>query len=282
VLTRLLALCVAGSLGPSLTAWAAAGPLRIIHLGIHQIEDGPAVGDRVGFVPGETIYLRFDIENYTLTKEQAAAVSWVVEAADPKGVPIAPPAEGKKEASLQPEDKDWLPRARQSIVVPSPAPGGTYVVHIKVTDLNSKETAVADTKFLVTGAELPSSPALVMRGFGFYRGEDDPQPLASPAYRSGDAMFARFQIVGYKFGPGNAIDVNYGISILGPTGNVMYTQDPAVEEKSASFYPKPYIDANMNLSLNAGTKAGEYTLVITARDKVGTQTTELRKPFHVE
>jgi hypothetical protein len=279
VLTRLLALWVTAS---SLTAWAAAGPLRIIHVGVHQIEDGPAVGDRVSFVPGETIYLRFDAENYTLTKDQGAAVTWVIEAADPKGIAIVPAMAGKKEATLAAEDKDWLPRVRQEIVIPSPAPGGSYSIHIKVTDQTSKDTAVADTKFSVSGPALAPTPALVMRSFGFYRGEEDAQALAAPAYRSGDAMYARFQIAGYKFGAGNAIEVTYGISILGPAGNVMYAQDPAVEEKSASFYPKPYIDANMSLSLNAGTKPGEYTLVITARDKVGDQKVEIRQPFHVE
>ncbi len=278
--TRVLALWAVISL--PLTAWAAARPLRIIHIGVQQIEDGPAVGDRVNFVPGETIYLRFDVENYTLTKDQGAVVSWVIEAADPKGIPIVPPMEGKKEATLQAEDKDWLPRIRQPIVVPSPAPGGSYSIHIKVTDQNSKDTAVADTKFSVAGPVLQPTPALLMRNFGFYRGEEDAQALAMPAYRSGDSMFARFQIAGYKYGAGNAIEVTYGISILGPAGNVMYTQDPAVEEKSAAFYPRPYIDANMSLSLNAGTKAGEYTLVITARDKVGDQKAEIRHPFHVE
>lgn len=266
----------------AITGWAAAGPLRIIHIGIHQIEDGPAVGDRVSFVPGETVYLSFDVENFTLTKEQSASISWVVEATDPKGIPIIPPAEGKKVATLQPEDKDWMPRARQAIAVPSPAPGGAYSIHIKVTDENSRQTAAADTKVTISGPELPPTPALVIRNFGFYRSEDEPHPLESPAYRTGDSMFARFQIAGYKYGERNAVEVTYGISILGPAGNVMYNQDPAVEEKSASFYPKPYIDANMSLSLNPGTKAGEYTLVITVRDKVANQTVEIRKPFHVE
>jgi hypothetical protein len=280
VLTRVFALLAAASLTAS--AWAPAGPLRIIHIGIHQIEDGPAVGDRVSFVPGETLYLSFDVENYALTKEQDTAISWVVEAADPTGIPIAPPVEGKKVATLRPEDKDWMPRARQSIEVPSPAPGGSYSIHIKVTDENSKATAVADTKFKVSGPELPPAPALMIRGFGFYRSEEEPQPLKSAAYRTGDSMFSRFQIAGYKYGAGNAINVTYGISIVGPAGNVMYTQDPAVEEKSASFYPKPYVDANMSLSLNPGTKPGDYTLVINAKDKVGDQTVEIRKPFRVE
>jgi hypothetical protein len=266
----------------SLNLWAAGAPLHIIHLGVQQSEDGPAVGDRVKFVPGETVYVSFDVENYTLTKENSVAVSWVVTATDPKGIPVVAPASGRKQANLQPEDKNWLPRGRQSIVVPSPAPGGTYSLHIKVTDENSKDTAEADTKFVVSGPELPAAPELTILHFGFYRSDADPQPLASPAYRSGDTMFAHFQIAGFKYGPGNAIDVNYAISVLGPTGNVMYTQDPAVEDKSASFYPKPYIDATMNLSLNPGTKAGEYTLVINARDQVGKQKTEIRKPFHVE
>ena len=274
--TRLLALCAVGSL----SAWAAAGPLRIIHLGIHQIEDGPDVGDRVSFVPGEAIYLSFDVENYALTKEQGVSISWVIDAADPKGVAIVAPATGNKVATLQMEDKDWLPRVRQTIVLPGPAPGGTYAIHIKVTDQNSKDTAVADTKFSVSGLDLPPAPALLIRNFNFYRAEEDPQPMTSPTYRAGDTMFARFQIVGYKYGPGNAVEVTYGISIEAG-GKVLYTQDPAVDEKSASFYPRPYIDANMSLS-TAGTKPGEYMLVIKSNDKVGNQIAEIRKPFHVE
>jgi hypothetical protein len=278
VLNRLLALCAAAAL----TCWGAAGPLRIIHVGVRQIEDGPAVGDRVKFVPGETVYVSFDVENYTRTKDESVSISWIVDAADPKGVPIVPPAPGKKQANLTPEDKDWLPRIRQSIAVPSPAPGGDYSVHIQITDENSKQTAVADTKFTVSGAEFIPVKALELRSFGFYRTEDEPQPLMTATYSSGDTMFARFQIVGYKYGPQNAIEVTYGISIVSPEGKVLYTQDPAVEEKSAAFYPRPYIDSNMNLSLKPGTKAGEYTLVITAHDKIGHQDVEIRKVFRVE
>jgi len=273
-----LALCAAGALN----CWGAAGPLRIIHIGIHQIEDGPAVGDRVKFVPGETVYVSFDVENYARTKEESVSISWIVDAADPKGVSIIPPAPGKKEANLVPEDKDWLPRIRQAIAVPSPAPGGDYSVHIQLTDQNSKQTAVADTKFTVSGPELPPVKALELRSFGFYRTEDAPEALMTATYSSGDTMFARFQIAGFKYGPQNAIEVTYGISIAGPDGKVLYTEDPAVEEKSASFYPRPYIDSNMNLSLKPGTKAGEYTLIITAHDKIGHQNVDIRKPFHVE
>jgi hypothetical protein len=273
---------MAGALAAPIAGMAAAGPFRVIHLGIHQIEDGPAIGDRVSFVPGETIYLRFDVENYTRTAEQKTAIAWVIEATDPKGIPIVPPIQGKKEATLQEEDKDWLPRVRVPIEVPSPAPGGSYSLHIKVTDTISNNTATADTKFSVSGAQFPPAQELAIRNFGFFHSEEDPHPLESPAYRAGESMYARFQIAGYKYGPANAIEVTYGISILGPAGNVMYTQDPAVEEKSASFYPKPWVDANMSLSLNAGTKAGEYTLVIKVNDKVGNQTAEIRKPFHVE
>ena len=260
----------------------AAAPLGIIHLGIHQIEDGPPVGDRVSFVPGETIYLSFDVQNFARSKEESAAISWVITASDPKGVPIIAPVEGKKVATLQPEDKDWLPRVRQSIAVPSPAPGGSYSIHIDVKDLNSEATTSADTKFSVSGPTIEPADALAVVGFGFYREEDSPKALEQAIYRTGDSLYARFRIVGFKYGPGNAVEVTYGISILGPTGNVMYSQDPASEEKSASFYPRPYVDASMNLTLNPGTPAGEYTLLITGRDKTGNQTVELRKTFRIE
>lgn len=271
-------MCAAGAI----TCWGAAAPLRIVHIGIHQIEDGPAVEDRVKFVPGETVYLSFDVENYTRTNDQSVTVSWVVSASDPKGTPIVPPAPGKKQANLTPEDKNWMPRIRQAIAVPSPAPGGDYSVHIQVTDETSKETAEADTKFSVAGPPLAPAKALEIRDFGFYRTEEEPQPLITPTFSPGNTMYSKFQIAGFKYGPKNAIEVTYGISILDPAGKVVYTQDPAVEEKSASFYPRPYIDSTMNLSLQPGTKAGGYTLVITARDKVGDQTIEIRKPFSVE
>lgn len=260
----------------------AVAPLGIIHVAIHQIEDDPAVANDVKFVPGETVYLSFDVQNFAVTKENSVSLSWTVTAADPKGIPIIEPAEGKKQANLAPEDKDWMPHCRQSIAVPSPAPGGAYTIHIKVTDENSKQTAEGDAKFQVAGLPFQPAGALEIRSFGFYRSEEEPQPLMTPVFSAGNTMYSRFQIVGYKYGPKNAVEVTYGISIVDPSGKVVYTQDPAVEEKSASFYPRPYIDSNMNLSLQPGTKAGEYTMVITARDKIGNQTAEIRKPFKVQ
>ena len=278
MLYRVGALWLAGSI----SVWAAAAPLKIIRAAVHQIEDGPAVGDRVSFVPGETVYLGFEVQNYAQTKERGVYLTWEVAAADPHGVAIVPPMTGKTVAMLQEEDKNWVPRVRQAIVLPSPAPGGSYSIHVQVTDENSKDSAVADVKFSVSGPDLQPGKTLEVRGFGFYRSEEDTRPMAQAAYRTGESMFARFRIEGYGYGEKNAIEVTYGISILGPAGNVMYTQDPAVEEKSASFYPRPYIDATMSLMLNPGTRAGEYTLLITVRDQVGKQTAELRKPFRVE
>jgi hypothetical protein len=265
------------------TAWCATGPLKIIRAGIHQIEDGPAVGERVNFVPGETVYLSFSVENYTLGKEaQSVSLTWSVDAADPKGIPIIPQAKGTTKANLSPEDKDWMPRVRQALEVPSPAPGGRYSVHLQVTDVNSGESAVADTNFVVSGPEIAPAKALEIRNFGFYRSEEAPQPLMDPVFQAGTSMYGRFQILGFQYGEKNAIEVTYGISILNAAGNVLYSQDPAVEEKSASFYPKPYVDATMSLSLNPGTKVGDYTLVINVKDKTGKQSVEIRKPFRVE
>jgi hypothetical protein len=261
----------------------APEPLKIIRVAIRQIEDGSPVGDRTGFVPGETVYVSFEVVNFTLAKEtQSVSLTWSVDATDPKGIPIIPQAKGTTKANLQPEDKDWRPRIRQSLVVPSPAPGGTYSIHLQTTDVNSAQSATADTKFTVSGPEFVPAKGLEIRSFGFYRTEDEPRPLTEPVFRPGSSMYARFQIVGYKYGEKNADEVTYGVSILGSGDKVLYTQDPAVDDKTEGFYPKPWVDATMSLSLAPGTKTGAYTLLVNAKDKVGNQSVEIRKPFRVE
>ena len=107
-------------------------------------------------------------------------------------------------------------------------------------------------------------------------------PLAVAAYRPGDTLFARFDIVGYKFAAHNAVDVDYGISVVASSGKVLFTQEKAAEEKSSSFYPKAYVPGSMNLSLQSSIRPGQYTIVLTAHDHTGNQTCEAKEAFTVE
>jgi len=56
------------------------------------------------------------------------------------------------------------------------------------------------------------------------------------------------------------IEVTYGISILGPAGKVMYTQDPAAERQVGIVLSKPYMDSNMSPVAESRHQSREYTL----------------------
>jgi hypothetical protein len=95
-------------------------------------------------------------------------------------------------------------------------------------------------------------------------------------------MWARFDIIGFKYGDGNAVDVSYGVTLLAPGGKVLWSQPDAAFDKSQSFYPKRYVPGAMSLNLQPNIRPGEYTMVVTARDQIGNQTCESREVFRIE
>ncbi len=264
-------------------AYPATAPLAILKAGISDIEDGPPVGSGFAFVPGQFVFLTFHISGFKPSPDQKIQLTCKTDAFDPKGVRLVETMADKVDTTLTPEDKNWKPLVRQQFLIPPIVASGTYKITVQVTDdLTSGATVTEDIPFQVRGREVAPSDALTIRNFHFYRGEDDRDPLTIAAYRPGDTLWARFDIVGYKFGPNNGIDVDYGISVLAPGGKVLYTQDKAAEEKSSSFYPKAYVPGSMNLSLQSNIRPGQYTIAITARDHTGNQTADAKADFSIE
>src|SRR5690242_10663327 len=264
-------------------AYSATAPLAILKPSISDLEDGPAIPSSFTFVPGQFIFLTFEIGGYKVAEEQKIHLSYKVDALDPKGLRLAEPIAGNVDTTLADEDKNWKPKVRQQFLIPPLAPSGVYKITVQVTDdLNKGASVSHEIPFEVRGRDVPPSDTLLVRNFHFYRGEDDREPLKVAAYKPGDTLWARFDIVGYKFGPGNGVDVDYVVSVLAPSGKVLFHQDkPAegAEEKSSSYYPKAYVPGSMNLSLQNTIRPGEYTIVISVRDHIGNQTAEARGNF---
>ena len=151
-----------------------------------------------------------------------------------------------------------------------------------MNDLVAKATAAKEVTFEVHGRRVDPSDTLVIRNIRFYRGEDDREALPKAAYRRGEAVWVRFDIIGFKYGDGNAIEVGYSVSVLAPSGKAVYTQPEAGADKSESFYPKRYVPAVFSLATKSDTRPGDYTVSITARDGVGKQTFEARQGFTIE
>lgn len=262
--------------------WGATVPLAVVRPTVSDREGGAAVPGSFVHDPGETMFFSFQVDGFTASSVERVHLSYKLDAFDPHGVRLMEPVAAEIEETLAPEDKNWKPAIRQEIVIPPLADSGTYKIAISVTDLIANATATKEVPFEVRGRRVDPSDTLVIRNIRFFRGEDDREALPKAAYRRGDAVWARFDMIGFKYGEANSIDVSYDVSVQAPTGKVVYTQPQAGVDRSQSFYPKRYVPAVFSLATKPDTHPGEYTLLITAHDGVGNQTFEARQSFTIE
>jgi hypothetical protein len=261
---------------------APASPLKMARAVISQFEDGQPVEPSQTFLPGETLFFSFLTDGYKIGGSGQVRLTAHFEATDPKGTLIVPRDEEVIGTTLSQEDKEWRPKFRAQIQLPSIAPTGTYKIRYDAADQQSGQKAAGEVTFRVSGRAVEASPTLVVRGLGFYRTQDDEAALKIPAFREGDMVWVRCDVTGYKYGEQNSIDVSYDVAVLAPGGKQLFSQENAAVEKSQAFYPQPWIPVDFNITLQPNTPPGAYTMVITAHDGQGNQTTESRAEFRVE
>jgi hypothetical protein len=261
---------------------AAAPALEVVKPVIAQSDGGPPDPPGLVHIAGETLFFTCRVANFSKSPEEKFHLAYSVEAFDPLGVPLNEIYKNEVSDEVTPQDRDWQPKIETEIATPPLGPTGAYKIVVKVEDLIAKTSAELTVPFQIRGHAIEPSDTLTVRNFQYFRGEDDVQPLTTAAYHPGDAVWAKFDIVGYKLGEKNAIDVSYVTSLISPAGKVMWTQpDPAVD-RDASFYPKRYVTASMGINLLKDTKPGVYTISVQVKDAIGNQTAEARFPFTLE
>lgn len=271
-------------LAAQLASMAAPSPkkLAIVRMAFSQSDGGvPAASDE-HFVPGETIFFRCEIEGYQRTDKDEVHLTYQVAAEDARGVRLLAPETGAIKTTLSPEDKNWAPKIRYSVVVPPLADSGDYQVLVKIKDELANSTVEAHATFSVKGREVAPSDILAVRNFRFLRGEEDSRPLKVAAYRPGDAVWARFDMTGYKISEKNLFDIGYGLEVLSADGAVQYSQPEAATAKAQPVYPERYQPGVLNLNLPTDIGKGEYTIVLMVHDNLGKQTIETREKFSIE
>lgn len=274
-------LLVASVIGVAARAQTTAKPPVIVEASVQQFEDGPAVTSEP-FRPGETVFFSFQVRGYIVSAGGKVQFTYRIEVMDPDGVLVVEPATGQVETELSEQDKDWLPKVRHNFLIPPHAPSGRFRILTVVRDGRAAAEAKSETAFAVQGRQLDTSGPLAVRNLLFFRGEDDPTPLATPVYGPGDTLWARFDITGFQRAEGNRFHVAYGLSIISPSGKLLFSEPRAAEEQDSSFYPKRYVPGAVSLTIQPKTTPGEYTLLVTARDEVGSLTCETRGVFRVE
>ena len=267
---------------PPPAASAPASPLKAARPVISQFEDGQPVDPSQAFLPGETLFFSFLVDGYKLGGTGQVKLTAHFEALDPKGVLITPRDEEVIGTTLSQEDRQWRPKFRAQIQLPSIAPAGAYKIRYDAADQQSGQNTSGEVIFHVSGRTVEPSPALVVRSLGFYRTQDDVAALKMPAFRAGDLVWVRCDITGYKYGEQNSIDVSYDVAVLAPGGKQLFSQENAAVEKSQAFYPQPWVPVDFNITLQPDTAPGAYAMVITAHDGQGNQTAESRAEFRVE
>lgn len=261
---------------------AASPPLSIQRAAVARVEDGHPVLPPDSFVAGEIVHFSFYVEGFA-RKENEVKVSFDAQPTDPAGVPLAPLITSVLTTSLTAEDKGWQPKLRGDFHLPDVLSGGSYRILLHVKDEQSGESAAHELSFLVHGSQVETSSQFRVRDLDFYRTDEDERPLAVAAYRLSEEVHARFHVVGFQHGDQGVSDVVYGIAIADMSGHVVFAEPSASEDRSQDFYPKPYVPGVVGFTLKPGTPAGEYTLTVTALDRIGgDQKAEARRSFRLE
>lgn len=262
----------------------AETPLRIERAALAQMEDGSPLPADSKFAVGETVFFSCRVSGYGRKGDEPPKVklSWSMEARDPKGALIVPAIEGKIEAELAPEDKNWQPKIGRAIELPPLADAGTYRIVVKVRDEFGKQEAELSTPVAVRARAVEPSDSLTVRNFRFLRSEDDRDPLAVAAYRPGESVWARFDMTGYRLAEKNRFDIEYGLTVLRPDGGVTYREAKAAAEKDESFYRRRYTPGILSLTLPKDLAKGQYEIVLEVRDNADGAKFEMRRKFSVE
>jgi hypothetical protein len=267
---------------------AADKSLGIVHVVFATSEDGPPEAHDQDYFPGETIHFSCQVEGFRKVDKpkeygkQDISLKFQIEIRDKNGALVQPAQAGKIETIVTEEDKNWMPKLHETIVVPPLADTGEYAVLVKLSDELASGNVEKSTVFHIKGRDVAPSDTLIVRNFRFLRGEDDEKPLPIAAYRPGDSVWARFDMTGYNLGGKNQVDIEYGLTVLSEDGSVAYTEPQAANQKLQTFYPQHYQPGVLNLNLAKDQPLGKYTIVLAVRDNIGKQMYETRETFSVE
>lgn len=265
------------------TALCAAPTLKLVESAVSDIDGGPSNPVSFEYHPGQVVYFTCRVSGYTQDKDQQVRLAYSVQGFDARGVPIVEPTKNNLNAEVSPQDKEWLPKIEAGISMPTLLFSGAYKIVVKVDDLVAKTSTELTVPFTVRGADdVQPAEALAVSAFRFLRNEDDNRAAERATYRAGDHLWAKFAIVGFHSGDGNKVDVSYVTSVLGPDGKTLWTQREPAGVQEDSFYPKPYIQAEMGIQITAQIKPGQYQLMVQAKDAIGKQNCEVKRPFTIE
>jgi hypothetical protein len=266
---------------------AAEPTLAILDAGVERSEDAPFVAGDFRFYPGDYVYFRFQIGGFAVHTDEgketrSISLAYEVTPLDAADVPLALPVADTIKAELSPEDKNWTPKRRASFLLPSFMAAGEVHVRVTVKDLVANTQTTRDYPFRVAGTEVLPSNTLTVENFRYFRKEDDRQSIELPAYRPGDTVYARFDMVGHQFSPDHKYHLSYGLTVNKPDGKVFVQEPNAAELTSDSFYPAQFVPGDIAVTTSRDSPKGVYVVLLTVKDLVANRTYQAKSTFSLE
>lgn len=275
-----------GFASPILRA-AGESSLAAINAGVSSSEDAPFVSSDYRFLPGDYLYFTFEIAGFAIQakgegESKQISLEYQVLVQDNDGRDLVEPVSDKIQTELSAEDKNWVPKRRASFLLPSFLAAGPFRVRVVVKDLFAKAQVSRDFPFSIGGIAIQPAASITVEDFRFLRNQNDSEALSVPAYSAGDTVFARFEMTGFRNGPGNEHHVAYGVTVVGPEGKAFIRDPNAADLQAGSFYPAQFIPGNIALKMDKNNPHGEYVVVLTVRDLIAHQQFELKQAFSIE
>ncbi|MBV8897197.1 MAG: hypothetical protein JO051_11845 [Acidobacteriaceae bacterium] len=265
----------------------AQSKLAIVQAGVQASEDAPFASAGYEFLPGDYVYFTFQITGFSiqsLNRDEVRKISltYQVTPQDAHGTPLVEPVSDSIQAEISAEDKNWTPKRRVPFLLPSYISSGDFHIHLIAKDVAGKTEVARDYPFHIGGVSIAASDSINVQHFEFLRRENDRDALDVPAYSPGDTVFARFDMAGFKLASGNTYELEYGLTVIQPSGKLFLDAPRAAELKSTSFYPAQYLPGVIRISTPANSAKGEYILTLVVRDLVGNAKYEMKKSFSIE
>ncbi|MDX2179368.1 MAG: hypothetical protein SFV18_07240 [Bryobacteraceae bacterium] len=258
--------------------------LAIDAFSFRQYEGGPEVAAGFRAQPGSLLHVEFRVSGFGKSDDDDPKVrlDYSVLVTDSAGLLLADPKAGKVEVELADEDREWRPKIAASFALPLYLRPGEYRVTVGLRDRIANSEARGAFPFSVSGEEVPSSNTLTAYKFEWFRSELEADPLRVAAYRPGEPVWGRFLMTGFKVNEDRRVNIEYGLTLSGESGKILFQQELCAREDKKFPYPPAYLPGVVNLQPDSKVAPGTYTITLILRDLIAGTTSESRHSFRIE
>jgi hypothetical protein len=250
--------------------WAAADPaaLTVSNPRVTYGLQGPVrADDKV--LPGDTVYLCFDLAGLKADDDGTMHYSTALEFADAKGKVVFK-AEPRNQDAVASLGGDRVP-AYARIDAGTETPPGEYTVKATVKDLSADKSQAVTHTFRV----LPKDFGVV----GVKTTSDQEGLLFVSVPGCGEGLWVHFDAVGFARGPGKQPDVKFEVRVLDEAGKPVRAKALASQVSKDVPENAALLPMQVMLTLN---RPGKFTVELTAADAVANKTAKVSFPLTVQ